>query len=339
MPDARSKRSRKRFSGSFRRFEGRKEPKKMGKNVLVVGSINVDYVIHTERVPKLGETLTGSDFAMNFGGKGANQAVALAKMGCRTTMLGAVGKDVTGEMAIENLKSFGVETSQILRADAPTGAAVITVCRGDNHIILDAGANAFVTPAFVESRRRLFEEADAVVLQYEIPIESVVAAAGLAHSLGKTVILNPAPVKEVPDALYPLVDYIIPNEFEAGLITGIEVVDDESAGKAIRALTARGCRNAIVTMGKRGSAYSDGGKIAYGGIFDVKAVDTTAAGDSFIGGFCNRLCGSGELFDTAEAVRFAAAVSALTVSRPGAGASIPRLEEVEEFAGSREWHR
>lgn len=300
----------------------------MGKQVLVVGSINLDYVIHTERLPKLGETLTGSDFAMNFGGKGANQAIALAKAGCRVRMLGAVGKDHGGELAVANLESFGVDCSPVLRTDRPTGAAVITVCGGDNHIILDEGSNREVTPECVRNAKAHFEWADAVVLQLEIPTETVLAAAKAAKEAGACVILNPAPVKEVPAELFPLVDWIIPNEFEAGILTGIEQNTNADAERAIHALLDLGCANAIITLGKRGCVYTENGIIQSIGVFKVRAVDTTAAGDSFIGGFCAKR------FDGAtvkEAVRYATATSAITVGRAGAAVSIPTVEEVEEF--------
>ena len=175
----------------------------MSKNVLVVGSINVDYVINTDRLPKLGETITGRDFAMNFGGKGANQAAALAKAGCSVKMLGAVGTDMSGELAVKNLESYGIDASSVLRSEGPTGAAVITVCGGDNHIILDVGANGTVTPDVIAANESLFDWADILVMQYEIPTESVLAAAKMAHEKGKMVILNPAPVKEVTKELYP----------------------------------------------------------------------------------------------------------------------------------------
>ncbi|MBQ9760939.1 MAG: ribokinase [Clostridia bacterium] len=296
--------------------------------VLVVGSINVDYVIHTDRVPMLGETVTGRDFAMNFGGKGANQATAVVKQGCEVKMLGAVGRDYAGKLALDNLKSYGIDCDGVLSVDAPTGAAVITVCKGDNHIILDVGANAYVTPEVIAANEAAFAWADIIVMQYEIPIESVFAAAKLAKRLGKTVILNPAPVKEVSDELYSYVDWIIPNEFEAELITGIFPEDEARAREAIEALRKKGCKNAIITLGKRGSMFWDGEKIDKFGIYPVRAVDTTAAGDSFIGGFCASFCQGKSV---AEAVSHAAAVSAIAVSRHGAACSIPMADEVEEF--------
>ena len=215
-----------------------------------------------------------------------------------------------------------------MTVDAPTGAAVITVCGGDNHIILDIGANAYVTPEVIAQREALFDWADYVVMQYEIPMESVLFAARMTKKHGKKVILNPAPVKEADPELFRYVDMIIPNEFEAQLITGISPDDKETTEAAIRALQALGCAEAVVTLGKRGCAYTEGEKIAYAGIYDVKVVDTTAAGDSFIGGLCKSLCDGLSMTD---AVAYASAVSSITVSRPGAGVSIPTADEVAEF--------
>ena len=254
--------------------------------------------------------------------------MAVAKQGCDTRMLGAVGTDLAGELAVRNLESFGVDCAPVFHDEGPTGAAVITVCGGDNHIILDVGANAHVTPARIAARRDLFEWADAVVLQYEIPVESVLAAARLARECGCTVILNPAPVKEVDPALYGCVDLIVPNEFEAALLTGVEVTDRASAACALEKLLAMGCKNALITLGKQGCAYCWQGSVGYEDIIPVQVADTTAAGDSFIGGLCARLCDGAEFPD---AVRYATAVSALTVSRPGASVSIPTCAEVEAF--------
>ena len=157
----------------------------MGKRILVVGSINADYVIHTERLPQLGETLAGNGFSINIGGKGANQAVALAKAGCEVRLLGAVGCDAVGEQALEHLSACGVDTSCVLRANTSTGAAVITVCSGDNHIIIDVGANACITPSVIEQNSTLFDWADAIVMQYEISTEAVLAAAAAAGGAAK----------------------------------------------------------------------------------------------------------------------------------------------------------
>ena len=300
----------------------------MSKNILVVGSINVDYVINTDRLPKLGETITGHGFSMNFGGKGANQAIALAKAGCNVKMLGAVGNDFSGELAVKNLADNGVDTASVQKTDKPTGAAVITVCGGDNHIILDVGANGEVTPELVKANESLIDWADIVVMQYEIPVESDILCAKLAHGKGKTVILNPAPVKEVDRELYKYIDIIIPNEFEAQLITGIYPDTSENAAKAIKALKELGCKNALVTLGKNGCAYDVDGTTHFTGIFPVKAIDSTAAGDSFIGGLSAKLCEGAKMDD---AVEYASATSAITVSRHGASVSIPTSAEVVEF--------
>ena len=243
-------------------------------------------------------------------------------------MLGAVGRDVMGDSAIQNLESFGIDCSRVLRTDAPTGAAMITVCGGDNHILLDAGANACVTPDVIENNRDLFEWADILVMQYEIPVESVIAAARLAKEPNTAVIVNPAPVKAVDPALYGFVDWMIPNEFEAELITGIAPDDRAAAQRTIEALCQMGCRNAIVTLGSRGSAFGNAEGVDFFGIYPVKVKDTTAAGDSFIGGLCARLCAGAS---AREAVAYAAAVSALTVSRAGAACSIPTADEVADF--------
>ena len=300
--------------------------------VLVVGSINVDYVIGTDRLPVLGETIVGKGFSMNFGGKGANQAVALARAGCSVTMLGAVGEDHPGELALENLKACGIDTAGVSRVPGPTGAAVITVCGGNNHIILDEGANGRVTPAYIAEREDLFLWADTVVMQYEIPMESIVFAARLAKKHGKRVVLNPAPAKEAPEELYANVDLVIPNEFETLGITGIEPTNRGKAAEAVERLRALGCADVLITLGSHGCAYTEGEALCFAGIYPVKAVDSTAAGDSFIGGLTAKL---GEGCTIHEAVAYAAAVSAITVSRPGAGISIPSVEETEEFLQGR----
>ena len=188
------------------------------KNVLVVGSINVDYVIYTDRQPIDGETVTGRDFSVNCGGKGANQAIAAAKQGCNVKMLGAIGNDFGAKMSKDNLDSYGVNTSKLLFADCATGSAVITVSGGENRIIIDAGANAHISADFVESNLDMFEWADIVVLQNEIPFESVIAAAKLAKKNGCFVIYNPAPIRNDSSEVFEFADIVIPNEHEAAAI-------------------------------------------------------------------------------------------------------------------------
>ena len=293
------------------------------KNILIIGSINIDLVINTDILPKLGETIHGRNFMTAYGGKGANQAVAVAKLYGKADMIGAVGSDEFGKLLKGNLEANHVETKGVKIADTNSGVAVITVCGGDNHIILDGGANDAVSPAWIDENLDLIKNADIVIFQLEIPMETIIYAAKKAKECGCKVLLNPAPAAKLPEELLAYTDIIIPNEHEAAIITGHENEVD-----ALKALYDNGNRNVIVTLGSKGCIYNDGKEIKSQTPFKVKAVDSTAAGDSFIGGYCSALC---ERKTMEEAIRFATAVSAITVSRPGASVSIPTRTEVEEF--------
>lgn len=293
------------------------------KNILIIGSINIDLVINTDILPKLGETIHGRNFMTAYGGKGANQAVAVAKLYGKADMIGAVGSDEFGKLLKGNLEANHVETKGVKIADTNSGVAVITVCGGDNHIILDGGANDAVSPAWIDENLDLIKNADIVIFQLEIPMETIIYAAKKAKECGCKVLLNPAPAAKLPEELLAYTDIIIPNEHEAAIITGHENEVD-----ALKALYDNGNRNVIVTLGSKGCIYNDGKEIKSQTPFKVKAVDSTAAGDSFIGGYCSALC-EGKPME--EAIRFATAVSAITVSRPGASVSIPTRTEVEEF--------
>lgn len=293
------------------------------KNILIIGSINIDLVINTDILPKLGETIHGRNFMTAYGGKGANQAVAVAKLYGKADMIGAVGSDEFGKLLKGNLEANHVETKGVKIADTNSGVAVITVCGGDNHIILDGGANDAVSPAWIDENLDLIKNADIVIFQLEIPMETIIYAAKKAKECGCKVLLNPAPATKLPEELLAYTDIIIPNEHEAAIITGHENEVD-----ALKALYDNGNRNVIVTLGSKGCIYNDGKEIKSQTPFKVKAVDSTAAGDSFIGGYCSALC-EGKTME--EAIRFATAVSAITVSRPGASVSIPTRTEVEEF--------
>ncbi len=290
-------------------------------NTLVIGSINMDLVIQTARLPKLGETVMGQGFSMVPGGKGANQAVAAARLGSRVKMLGCLGRDVYGDVLLEHLRVSGVLTDSILRADSSSGVAVITVCQGDNHIILDPGANGKLDADAVRRSEALIAWADTLLLQFEIPME-------LAERYGTRVVLNPSPMKALRPELYPKVGLLVVNEFEAGQLLGREICSLEDAGRAIAGLEELGFREAVITLGKRGSVFRHDGRILHQDIFRVETVDTTGAGDSFLGGLCAAL---GRDMAIPEAVRFAAAASALAVSRMGAGPSIPTRQETENF--------
>ncbi|MBQ8496908.1 MAG: ribokinase [Clostridia bacterium] len=293
------------------------------KNILIIGSINIDLVINTDILPKLGETIHGKNFMTAYGGKGANQAVAVAKLYGKADMIGAVGNDEFGKLLKGNLEANNVRTEGVKISETNSGVAVITVCGGDNHIILDGGANDTVSPAWIDANTDLIKNADIVIFQLEIPMDTIIYAAKKAKEYGCKVLLNPAPAAKLPEELLSYTDIIIPNEHEAAIITGYENEED-----ALKALYDNGNRNIIITLGSKGCLYNDGTELKTQKAFNVKAVDSTAAGDSFIGGYCSALC-EGKSMD--EAILFATAVSAITVSRAGASVSIPTRDEVEEF--------
>lgn len=296
-------------------------------DILVVGSLNTDLVVRTPRFPKPGETIHGEDLATVPGGKGANQAVAAARQGASVAMLGRVGQDRFGDFLLDNLKQDHVDTSRVRRDDAATGTAMIIVDReGQNSIVLSPGANGKVRPADVGPAS--FPDVKLVLFQLEIPLETVVHAARLAKEKGVRVVLNPAPARPIPDELISLADYLLPNETELSLLTGKEVTDVPSAEPAARALLARGVQTVIVTLGANGALLvtRDGAK--HVPAFKVKVVDTTGAGDAFIGGFAAAvLRGLG----LEEAVRYGSACGALATTKFGAQPSLPTKQEVEEF--------
>ena len=295
-------------------------------NFVVIGSINTDLVIHTDRLPKAGETLSGSGFFVNCGGKGANQAVALAKLGGTVIFIGAVGNDTYGDAAIENLKKHHINTDYIIRTKKNTGVAVITVYDGENSIILDRGANALVTPEVIYQNKEIIQKADALLLQLEIPIETVVCAARMAHQAGVKVILNPAPITDLPEELIQNTDILILNETEAEFLTGITPDSKEVYQKCIAHLQKLGCKNIILTLGKEGSLACINDRIIYQSAYLVEAVDTTAAGDTFIGAFCTKIDS-----DINYAIKYATGAAAIAVSRNGASDSVPIADEVDQF--------
>lgn len=295
------------------------------KKILVIGSINMDLTTVASRYPKMGETVFGESFSTQQGGKGANQAVAVAKLGGNVKFFGAVGDDLYGKRLTENLEKCNVTFCGQIIPGVPSGVAVITVVNGDNCIIVTSGANNEITPAMIEKNEHLFEDADYVLMQLEIPVESVCTAAKLAKKHGCMVVINPAPYKDLPKELPQYIDLIVPNEHEAQSLTGIYPCDEDSCKKAIKAIQAMGIKNAAITLGSKGSVYSDGENLIFTPAKKVKAVDTTAAGDTFIGGMLTYLA-MGKPMD--EAVKFGTAASAVTVTRIGAADSIPTAEEV-----------
>lgn len=300
-------------------------------DILVVGSLNTDLVVRAPRFPEPGETIRGEDLQVIPGGKGANQAVAAARHGIRVSMLGRVGKDNFGDFLLDNLKSNKVDSQLVQRDDASTGTAIIVVDEnGQNSIILSAGANGKVSDEEVNTAS--FSDYNLLLLQLEIPTPAVLSAARRAHENGLRVILNPAPARELPNELISLADYLIPNETEVSLLTGLSVNDMNSAEQAARALLGVGAKNVIVTLGSKGALIVTDTQVTHVDSFKVNVVDTTAAGDAFIGGFATALLQDKSL---EEAVRYACACGALATTKFGAQPSLPIKEEVESFMSLR----
>jgi len=296
-------------------------------DILVVGSLNADLVVRAPRFPQPGETISGGDLQVIPGGKGANQAVAAARLGANVSMLGRVGEDNFGDFLVDNLKQNYVDVSRVLRDDSSSGTAIIVVDEnGQNSIVLSPGANGKVTSADVESASFLHH--DLILLQLEIPTSTVLRAAQRAKEKDMRVILNPAPAKEIPDELIALADYIIPNETELSLLTGQSVSDIHSAEKAAKQLLERGAKNVIVTLGSKGALIVNKEISKQVDIYKVEVVDTTAAGDAFIGGFAIKLLESASL---PAAVQYGCACGALAATKFGAQPSLPTKEEVERF--------
>ena len=294
--------------------------------VVVFGSINMDLVVRTPRLPTPGETLTGHTFFTAPGGKGANQAVACARLGAPTRMVGRVGDDLFGEQLRASLRSFGVQDDGVLTTPGPSGVALIAVDdTAENTIVIVPGANGAVSIADIPRLERALDGARALLLQLEVPIETVVAAARAAHTRGVTVILDPAPALPLPDELYALADIITPNEHEATTLTGIAVHDDQGAIAAARALIARGARRVAIKLGARGALTADAEGEQFWSPFTVTPVDTVAAGDAFNGGLAVALS-EGRSFN--EAIRWGLAAGALSVTRHGAQPSMPERNEV-----------
>ena len=305
-------------------------------DILVIGSLNADLVVRAQRFPLPGETISGEDLQILPGGKGANQAVAAARLGASVSMLGRVGRDNFGSYLLENLESNNVDTRLVQRDDASTGTATIIVdSHGQNSIVLSAGANGKVSDADV--RTASFPDFNLLLLQLEIPIETVLSAARRAKGSGLRVLLNPAPARTLSDELISIPDFLLPNEIELSLLTNQTVNDIPSAEKASKILLGRGAQTIILTLGANGALIITREVTRHIPPFKVNVVDTTAAGDAFIGGFAVRLleCGRRSLTPNAleleEAVRYGCACGALATTKFGAQPSLPTREEVEKF--------
>jgi ribokinase len=304
----------------------------MNKPIVVVGSLNADFVINVERFPVPGETLVGRDFQVFPGGKGANQAYGAGRLGARVSMIGQVGHDAQAEWLRQNLASAGVDVAAVARDPAvSSGIATITIdALGENQILIVPGANGTFTAERLEAHRALIASAHLVLLQLEIPLETVMAAARLARQAGACVILDPAPARPLPDELLALVDYLTPNETELAILADLQprALNRADAARVARQLRDRGAHRVIVKLGPQGALLVEDGREHFWPAFAVKAVDTVAAGDAFNAAFATALAaGQPEL----EAGRFACAAAAISVTRAGAQPSMPTRAEVEQL--------
>ncbi|AJB73016.1 ribokinase [Enterobacter hormaechei] len=299
-------------------------------NLVVLGSINADHILNLETFPTPGETVTGNQYQVAFGGKGANQAVAAGRSGANIAFIACTGDDDTGERVRKQLASDNIVIAPVsVVAGESTGVALIFVnAEGENVIGIHAGANAALTTERVEAQRGIIAGAEALLMQLESPVESVLAAAKIAHENHTSVVLNPAPARVLSDELLALVDIITPNETEAEKLTGIRVENDDDAARAAFALHEKGIGTVIITLGSRGVWASVNGEGRRVPGFKVKAIDTIAAGDTFNGALVTALL-EGKAMD--DAIRFAHAAAAIAVTRKGAQPSVPWRKEIDEF--------
>ncbi|HUJ44960.1 MAG TPA: ribokinase [Opitutaceae bacterium] len=307
----------------------------MAKNgIVVVGSSNTDMIVQMARLPKLGETILGGVFSVAAGGKGANQAVGAARAGARVSFVARVGRDMFGAQAVASLAKDGINVRYISKDRvAPSGVALIFVGKnGENSIAVAPGANGRLSPSDIKKARKAFAAASTLVVQLETPLATVLAAARLATEAGLRVILNPAPARALPDKLFKHVSILTPNETETELLTGIKVDNTTGAAEAAGRLMAKGVQTVIITLGRRGAFVATGPGMRLVPGFKVRPVDTTAAGDVFNGALAAALDENQPLL---EAVRFANAAAAISVTRLGAQPSAPNRKEIDSFLATR----
>jgi ribokinase len=299
----------------------------MNAPIVVIGSSNTDMVIHTDHIPKPGETILGGKFFMNAGGKGANQAVAAARLGADVIFIAKTGRDIFGDQAKNQFSKEGIDT-RFIGVDPfnPSGVALIIVDKkGENSIVVAPGANGMLT---VNDLKKSFSEISRpgfLLMQLEIPIETVQFAAEYASQNNIKVILNPAPASTLPDSIFPFIDYITPNEIEAEMLTGVTVSDEASAELAAKALASKGVKTVVITRGEEGALLLHQNKFYNVPVVKVNPVDTTAAGDVFNGAMAVSLC---EGNDIQTAVAFACRAAAISVTRLGAQSSAPYRNEL-----------
>ena len=302
----------------------------MSNKVVVLGSINVDTTYHVERFPQPGETISAKSKSSAPGGKGANQAVAAVRSGAKTSFIGAVGSDNEGQYMLEALKENGIDTHHIMVDKYHgTGTAAVTLdAEGQNDIMIYGGANQEMTTDVLDGIDDVLDDADFLISQFETPQAVTLAAFKMAKEQGVTTILNPAPAHDIIPELLKYTDVIAPNESECALLTGIEIADEDSMLASAEYFQSRGVKHLLITLGSKGVFYATPNGHGLVPAFKVKAVDTTAAGDTFIGALSSQL--KDDLSNVADALVYAQRASSLTVQQMGAMPSIPTRAQVEE---------
>lgn len=301
--------------------------------VVVVGSANTDLTVKADRLPRPGETVSGGEFMVSYGGKGANQALAALKAGAQVTFLAKIGTDAYGNLLYEHLVHSGFPAEGLLRdPEAPAGVALIAIDNaGHNQIVVAPGSNGRFTVEDLQTVESLFQDASLLLTELEIPMPTVEYALRLAKERGMTTILNPAPFAPLPEAIYSYIDILTPNETEAEDLTGIKVHTLDDAKKAASILRSRGCSMVIITLGAQGALLSQGETLEHFPAFPVKAIDSVAAGDAFNGALAAALTAHQPFH---AALRFANAAGALCTTRRGAQESLPTKEEIEQLLQS-----
>ena len=301
------------------------------KNICVIGSLNMDLVVNVDTMPKPGQTIIGSNFKEVPGGKGANQAVAMARLNGNVSMIGKVGEDGFGQTLINSLKNDKVDTTYIQTSKGATGVALITVDKNaQNSIVVSPGANFEVKEDDIDNNIEAIKNSDIVVLQLETPLNTIKYALNKAKELNKYTILNPAPAVKLDDEIIKNVDLLTPNETELEILSEMKIENEDDIQKAAQIMIEKGVKELIVTLGSKGSLYINKEKSMFKKAYKVEAVDTTAAGDSYTGALAVALSQDKNIED---AMDFASKVGALSVLKEGAQSSLPTLEDVKNFRG------
>ena len=301
------------------------------KNICVIGSLNMDLVVKVDTMPKGGQTLIGSNFKEVPGGKGANQAVAMARLGGNVSMIGKVGNDGFGQTLLNALKADNVNTDYIGIEEGPTGVALITVDKNaENSIVVAPGANFKVAVEDIDNNIEAINNSDIVVVQLETPLETIKYGLKKAKEAGKYTILNPAPAVVLEDEIIKNVDLLTPNETELEVLSGVEINTEDDIKRAAQIMIDKGVKELIVTLGSKGSLYINKERSMFKSAYKVQAVDTTAAGDSYTGALSVAFANGKNI---EEAMDFASKVGALSVMKEGAQSSLPTLKDVENFRG------